>query len=199
MKKLFLISMLSVFTLLPMSAQNRWGVMGGMGYSSTSAKDINGKLGGYVGGLYDIELNKSWYVQPQLLASYEANEAKNANTMGYKSFISRYSLTLPVLASYKFNLSDDWSMRINAGPYAQYALFGRDRRATVDGKGNTSSEMGWWHGSFGDRFTYGLKGGLSVEQSHFVLSVDCKYSLKKSALDFDGHGLTLSVGVGYKF
>lgn len=76
--------MVIAFTLLPMSAQNRWGVMGGISYSSTSAKDINGKLGGYVGGLYDIELNKSWYVQPQLLASYEANEAKNANTLGYK-------------------------------------------------------------------------------------------------------------------
>ena len=49
--------------------------MGGMGYSSTSAKDINGKLGGYVGGLYDIELNKSWYVQPPV-AGFLRSEQK---------------------------------------------------------------------------------------------------------------------------
>ena len=199
MKKLFLISVLSVFTLLSTPAQNRWGVMGGINYSSTSAKDINGKLGGYVGGLYDIELNKSWYVQPQLQFSYEANEAKDKNAAGYKFFTSQYALTLPVLASYKINLSDDWSMRIFAGPYAQYALFGRDRQATVDSNGKTSSEMGWWHGNFGDRFNYGLMGGLSVERNHLFFFVEGKYSLKKSALNFDGHGRTLSAGVGYKF
>ncbi|EOS15155.1 porin family protein [Phocaeicola sartorii] len=191
----FFFFLISVFHI---SAQNRWGIIGGANLSTSSAKDFGWRTGGYIGGLYDIRLSESWYIQPQLLYSYEENSTKDNSHIDI--FYSQHALTLPVLASFKVPLSDAFSLRINVGPYIQYALFGRNGRSSIDMNGEViPKKLGWWHADFGDHFTYGLKGGLALEHRHLFLSMDCKYSLKKSFLNYDGHGTTLSVGIGYKF
>lgn len=209
--KLLLMSLLALCFMVTASfAQNRWGIMGGANLSTStahssglwSAFDSKWKAGGYIGGLYDIQLNDSWYIQPQLIFSYEVDRAKYLN--GEKSSedlnvsTSMYSLTLPVLASFKVNLNDDWALRINAGPYMQYAMFGRDRTLfTVDSKEQSYTSS--WDMSFWKHFIFGLKGGISLERNHWLFSVDCKYSLMKHSLNHEGHGLSLSAGMGYKF
>lgn len=209
--KLLLMSLLALCFMVTASfAQNRWGIMGGANLSTStahssglwSAFDSKWKAGGYIGGLYDIQLNDSWYIQPQLIFSYEEDRAKFLS--GEKSSedldvsTSMYSLTLPVLASFKVNLNDDWALRINAGPYMQYAMFGRDRTLfTVDSKEQSYTSS--WDMSFWKHFIFGLKGGISLERNHWLFSVDCKYSLMKHSLNHEGHGLSLSAGMGYKF
>ena len=64
---------------------------------------------------------------------------------------------------------------------------------------STTSAKGFTRGFFGNHFTYGLKGGVSVEHKHWFVSMDCKYSLKTNFVNYGGHGLTLSAGIGYKF
>lgn len=198
MKRLISIFFFLIIVLFPTIAQNHWGVMGGVNLSTSSAKDFGWRTGGYIGGLYDIRLSESWYIQPQLLYSYEENETKGKSQTDI--FYSQHALTLPVLASFKVPLSTAFSLRINAGPYVQYALFGRDGNSSIGANGERiPKKLGWWHANFGDHFTYGLKGGMMLEHRHWLLSIDCKYSLKRSFLNCDGHGLTLSAGIGYKF
>lgn len=184
-KLLFLMSLFMI-VVFSAAAQNRWGVVGGVNLSTTSAKGFKWRTGGYVGGLYDIRLSESWYIQPQLILTYEENDSKDKTKVD--TFFSQYALTLPVLASFKVKLSDAFSMRINAGPYVQYAMFGCQQKYGE-----------WWHLDFGNHFTYGLKGGVSVEHKHWFVSMDCKYSLKTNFVNYGGHGLTLSAGIGYKF
>lgn len=185
--KLLLLSFLTLcLTVTTSFAQNRWGIMGGANLSTSSARDVKWRPGGYIGGLYDIKLSDSWYIQPQLLFTYE--ETKSKGKVQTDAFLSQYSLTLPILASFKVQLDDAFALRINAGPYIQYALFGNEQKYGE-----------WWHADFSDHFTYGLKGGVALEHKHWFLSLDCKYSLKKSFLNNEGHGLTLSAGIGYKF
>lgn len=172
--------------------------MGGINLSTTSAGEFGWRAGGYIGGLYDIRLSESWYIQPQLLYSYEENQTKGKSPVDI--FYSQHALTLPVLASVKLPLNKALALRVSAGPYIQYALFGRNKMAYSNAEGESvGNKLGWWHADFGDRFTYGLKGGLSLEGNHWFGVIDCKYSLKKSWLNYEGHGLTLSAGIGYKF
>lgn len=192
-------------------AQNRWGIMGGVNMSTSSSKgfgwqadgsvgglyNFGWRAGGYIGGLYDIRLTDSWYIQPQLLYAYEENQTKGTSPVDV--FYSRHSLVLPVLASFRIPLSREWALRINAGPYVQYDLFGRNRLGYSDENGSVRTGLGWWHADFGKRFTYGVKGGITLEHNHWFVSFDGKYSLKKSFLNANGHGLTLSAGIGYKF
>ena len=70
MKKKVLILVLTVLSVFPVAAQNRWGVTGGLGWSFSCADnaDFDGaRPGFYLGGLYDVKLSEQWYFQPQLL------------------------------------------------------------------------------------------------------------------------------------
>lgn len=184
--------MLLACFVIPSFAQNRWGIMGGGLLSKSTAEGAYFRGGGFVGGLYDIRVNDAWYIQPQLLFTYEefrTNKPKYISSG--KNFYSKFNLDLPLLASFNVRINQKVNMRINAGPYVSYALFGREQ--------SKGSGLGWWHHDFWDHFTYGVKGGLAFETKHFFYTVDCKYSLNKHELFYNAHGLALSVGIGYKF
>jgi hypothetical protein len=197
MKK-FILSLVVLFSItITSSAQSRFGVTAGANLSTSSAKDMKWKAGGYIGALWDIQLGEKWFVQPQLLYSYEEYEKKKTTPL--TAYYSQHALSLPVLLSYKINIGNSAGLYLNAGPYLKYALFGRDRQLYTDGSGKSHEELGWWHAGFSDRLTYGLQGGLMLEKGRWFCSLNCRYGLKKNPLNLDGHGLNLSVGVGYKF
>ena len=51
---------------------------------------------------------------------------RSKTRLGTDSFFSKFNLELPILASYNVALNNKWNLRINAGPYLSYAMFGRD-------------------------------------------------------------------------
>ena len=87
-------------------------------------------------------------------------------------------------------------MRINAGPYLSYAMFGRDKSIDYAYGNGMHSSLGWWHQDFPDHFTYGGRTGVSLESEHFIYTIDGKCSLRKRPF---GRNVSLSAGVGYKF
>lgn len=192
--KQILLCMLLACFILPASAQSRWGIVGGGLFSKSLSHDARFTLGGYAGGTYDIKINNSWYIQPQLLFSYE--EFRTKTDLGTDLFFSKFNLDLPLLASYNVALNNKWNLRINAGPYLSYAMFGRDKTIDYIYGEKMHSSLGWWHQDFLDHFTYGAKAGISFEAGHFVYTIDGKCSLRKKPF---GRGISLSAGVGYKF
>ena len=101
-----------------------------------------------------------------------------------------------VLASYNVALNNKWNLRINAGPYLSYAMFGRDKSIDYAYGNGMHSSLGWWHQDFPDHFTYGGRAGVSLESEHFIYTIDGKCSLRKRPF---GRSVSLSAGVGYKF
>ena len=69
--KQILLCMLLACFILPASAQNSWDIVGGGLFSKSLSRDARFSLGGYAGGMYDVHVKNSWYVQPQLLFTYE--------------------------------------------------------------------------------------------------------------------------------
>lgn len=65
--KQILLCMLLACFILPASAQNSWGIVGGGLFSKSLSRDARFSLGGYAGGMYDVHVKNSWYVQPQLI------------------------------------------------------------------------------------------------------------------------------------
>lgn len=192
--KQILLCMLLACFVIPSFAQNRWGIVGGGLFSKSTTKEARFRLGGYAGGTYDINIHDSWYIQPQLLFTYE--EFSTNTELGPDFFVSKYNLDLPVLASYNIALSNKWNLRINAGPYLSYAMFGKERAIDYSYGKSMHSSLGWWSHDFLDRFTYGGKAGISLESEHFIYTIDGKCSLRKKPF---GRGISLSAGVGYKF
>lgn len=110
--KQILLCMLLACFILPASAQNSWGIVGGGLFSKSLSRDARFSLGGYAGGMYDVHVKNSWYVQPQLLFTYE--EFRSKTRLGTDSFFSKFNLELPILASYNVALNNKWNLRINA-------------------------------------------------------------------------------------
>lgn len=146
--KQILLCMLLACFILPASAQNSWGIVGGGLFSKSLSRDARFSLGGYAGGMYDVHVKNSWYVQPQLLFTYE--EFRSKTRLGTDSFFSKFNLELPILASYNVALNNKWNLRINAGPYLSYAMFGRDKSIDYAYGNGMHSSLGWWHQDFPD-------------------------------------------------
>ena len=73
MKKLILI-VCAVMNAMAMNAQNKFGVMGGANLSAPSTENAQWRLGGFIGGMYDICMNNWFYLQPRLTFSYQENQ-----------------------------------------------------------------------------------------------------------------------------
>ena len=123
-------------------------------------------------------------------------EFRSKTRLGTDSFFSKFNLELPILASYNVALNNKWNLRINAGPYLSYAMFGRDKSIDYAYGNGMHSSLGWWHQDFPDHFTYGGRTGVSLESEHFIYTIDGKCSLRKRPF---GRNVSLSAGVGYKF
>lgn len=83
--KQILLCMLLACFILPASAQNSWDIVGGGLFSKSLSRDARFSLGGYAGGMYDVHVKNSWYVQPQLLFTYE--EFRSKTRLGTDSFL----------------------------------------------------------------------------------------------------------------
>ena len=186
MKKIVL-TLCAAFVVLSMKAQNGFGLMGGINASVSSANHVDWRIGGFVGGVYDIQLKESFYLQPRLVLSYQENEHS-------PEFHSQWNASIPVLASYKMRLNNHTALRLNAGPYIQYAVFGREKPYQP-----SDSSLRWWHYDFSDKITYGGQIGLQVEHKKFFTTIDFKHSFRRNQLNINGFENTIQVGIGYKF
>ena len=203
---------------LTVNAQSGFGLMGGVNSSTSSANDVGWRTGGFIGGLYDIQLNNWFYLQPRLVLSYQENQREVKNTLSTPSkslgneFYSQWNVTIPLLASFRMSLSDKSALRLNVGPYIQYAIFGREKNVyyynagqTIQSYGETSqvpagvSDLKWWHYDFGDKITYGGQVGLQFEHKKFFGTLDYKHSFHRNQLNMNGFENTLQLGIGYKF
>ena len=192
MKKILLVAFWAL-SLASIAQNNSLGLTTSVNLTTSTAKDSKWKLGGNVGMLYDVNIADNWFLQPRLTLGYEEMELKG-NPVGC-GFISQWNVTIPVLLSYKLDVSPVTALRLNLGPYAQYAAFGRERQSFTDGE-----RLGWWHGNFSRRFTYGAQIGAALEcGSHFMILLDSKLSLKSSRLAFEGKERSVMLGIGYKF
>lgn len=173
-----------------------FGIVGNLSLGTSSAHHAKWKVGADIGALYDMHLRGQWYLQPRLLASYRVYELQGEPSIG--SYSSVFGLTIPILFSYQIPLAANTNIRLNAGPYVQFDIFGQENHSMTDGK-RTYLEKGAWHSSFGNRLSYGLNIGVGVEMSKTFIEVNYKQSPKSTALRLNGKESSVSVGVGLKF
>ena len=172
-------------------AQQKLGVFGSVNASTTSAEQSKWGVGGNLGLAYNFDFSEHWGLQPRLVLGYQESRLKSVVPT---DFYSQWNVAIPVLASYRFNLSNNLRLRLNAGLYVQWAAFGREKQLYTTGTG-----LGWWHADFGERTTYGLQFGPMLEFGKWFVTADYKHSFKDSKLNFGGKERTLQLGIGYSF
>lgn len=201
MKKFLMTAVLGMFALAGFS-QVKWDVKFGMNFSNaTKMKDVVGvdtkALPGFNLGVgMDYGFSENWSLQSGLIISSKGWKVKEGDI---KNTYRPIYLDIPILAAYKFNISDNTKFVINAGPYLAFGLGGK---AKYEGGGDDKmfDKEGWDM----SRFDLGIQYGIGLEISeHYLVNLTGQNGFICPWDDIDEgdkpKNMTFSIGVGYRF
>ena len=197
MKKFLMTAVLGMFALGGFS-QVKWDAKFGMNFSNMT-KDSEAKAlpGFHLGVGMDYGFSENWSLQSGLLISSKGYKYKEGE---YKETTRPIYLDIPILAAYKFNISDNTKFVINAGPYLAFGLGGKNKVDGIDESEKVFGDDGW------KRFDLGIQYGVGLEiGEHYLVNLTGQNGFI-SPYDFpDGYdgdkpkNMTFSIGVGYRF
>jgi opacity protein-like surface antigen len=191
MKKFLMTAVLGMFALTGFS-QVKWDAKVGMNFSNMTKFDDTKALPGFNLGVgMDYGFSENWSLQSGLMISSKGYKVKD-----YAKVRPIY-LDIPILAAYKFNISDNTKFVINAGPYLAFGLGGKVKYDGVDESDKVFGDDGW------NRFDLGLQYGVGLELSdRYLINLTgqngfiCPWDVDEGDKP---KNMTFSIGVGYRF
>lgn len=122
-KKLYLfIALMSVMLPAAASGQTRFGAR--LSYDVTfpvNSNNIYSAGSGFtVGGVANIPLKRSFFVEPGLMFRYASMPSKNLTLFDHELYDGSariYTIHIPVSMGYTFDVSDNMSIAVSTGPY----------------------------------------------------------------------------------
>lgn len=195
MKKFLMTAVLGMFALAGFS-QVKWDARVGMNFSNMTKFENTKALPGFQLGVgMDYGFSENWSLQSGLMISSKGWKYKEE---GEKMTFRPIYLDIPILAAYKFNISDNTKFVINAGPYLAFGLGGKAKYGDVDYKLFKSDEGDW------KRFDLGIQYGIGLELSdHYLINLTgqngfiCPWDTEEG--EDKCKNMTFSIGVGYRF
>lgn len=209
MKKILSLVCVAMFTLYA-SAQVTYNVKlgGGMAWNSFSESPNGGTdnkaiFVGKVGAGIELPISQNFSVMPSLELALKGgklqfdDETQKINTI---------YIQLPVMAAYRFALSDRLNMTVKAGPYFAYGLSGKGKYN--DGEDSdefdifSDKDMG---GNAANRFDIGGIAGVDFEYHRFVVGAEFEYGFtdfykrNNQGYSCKMKNMAAYVTVGYKF
>ena len=198
MKKFLMTAVLGMFALAGFS-QVKWDARVGMNFSNMTKFENTKALPGFQLGVgMDYGFSENWSLQSGLMISSKGYKVKD-----YAKVRPIY-LDIPILAAYRFNISDNTKFVINAGPYLAFGLGGKC-------KFDEGGDYKLFKGEDGEdaeysRFDLGIQYGIGLEiGDHYLVNLTGQNGFI-SPFDYpDGYdgdkpkNMTFSIGVGYRF
>lgn len=198
MKKFLMTAVLGMFALAGFS-QVKWDARVGMNFSNMTKFENTKALPGFQLGVgMDYGFSENWSLQSGLMISSKGYKVKD-----YAKVRPIY-LDIPILAAYKFNISDNTKFVINAGPYLAFGLGGKC-------KFDEGGDYKLFKGEDGEdaeysRFDLGIQYGIGLEiGDHYLVNLTGQNGFI-SPFDYpDGYdgdkpkNMTFSISVGYRF
>lgn len=208
---IIVVVMMAISSVCLGQTKNRWSVHVGGSVSHlcetpwvSHDKTYSWGGGAFIGAGYEINFNKHWSLTPQLEFAFDDNGAtlssdKDSFFHNHYRWENYWSMSVPVVASFRLNVADNVGLRFGMGPYVQTVLAGNRYVGFINAEtGEESSYKESLSGSFDQRFNVGVLGEFAVETgNHFSYMLRARYPfIKRGWLT---NTLTLSVGVGYSF
>jgi len=175
-------------------------------------------IGFEAGAVFDINIRDFFTLQPGIFFSIRNNkychsiisydhEMAMLSTISNEGKTRHTTFTIPVLASFRFNLSDELRWQVDAGPYFEFGLGGYDKgnflQMSNPQAGNNRYSM--FNNAYYDirrKFDWGLKVGTGLRfKEHYYAGVHyeagfCRVYKSKEA---GGHNKGWMFTLGYDF
>lgn len=193
MKKFLMTAVLGMFALAGFS-QVKWDAKFGMNFSNMTKIDESKALPGFTLGVgMDYGFNENWSLQSGLMISSKGFKFKEGD---WKDKYRPIYLDIPILAAYKFNISDNTKFVINAGPYLAIGLGGKNKETDEEDIKLFDKDGYDWK-----RFDLGIQYGIGLELSDRYLINLTGQNGFISPVDGgdDPKNMNFTIGVGYRF
>lgn len=193
MKKFLMTAVLGMFALAGFS-QVKWDAKFGMNFSNMTKIDESKALPGFTLGVgMDYGFNENWSLQSGLMISSKGFKFKEGD---WKDKYRPIYLDIPILAAYKFNISDNTKFVINAGPYLAIGLGGKNKDTDEEEVKLFDKDGYDWK-----RFDLGIQYGIGLELSdRYLINLTGQNGFISPVHGGDDpKNMTFTIGVGYRF
>ncbi len=187
--------------------------------ASDEEEDFKSRVGFSLGVIYDWGLSENFYIQPGLYFTTRGGKLEeNYEGETYEEKYNLNYLQIPVLASYRIDISDNMQWQINAGPYLAYGIGGKVKwEDSSDGETESGDYdvFGTTEGDYNEenyeekgglkRFDAGLSFGTGVSFNKLYVGLSYDLGLANIADkdewgdDYSLKNRNFSVSVGYNF
>lgn len=200
MKKYLLTVLLGVFAIAGFS-QVKWDARFGMNFSNQTKLDDTKALPGFTMGVgMDYGFTENWSLQSGLMITSKGFKVKE---MGEKLTVRPIYLDIPILAAYKFAISDNAKFVVNVGPYMAIGLGGKAKEHWDGGEDEKVFDD---KGMDCKRFDLGIQYGIGLELGeHYLVNFTGQNGFI-TPYDFDDgydgdkpKNMSFAIGVGYRF
>lgn len=148
----------------------------------------------------DYGFNENWSFQSGLMFTSKGYKVK---VQGEKITCRPIYLDIPILAAYKFNISDNTKFVINAGPYLAIGLGGKSKEHWDGGDDYKIFDK---KGEDWKRFDLGIQYGVGLELGeHYLVNLTGQngfitpYDFSDNYKGDKPKNMTFTIGVGYRF
>ena len=184
-----------------------FGVRGGVNFSNLSieGEGWDSHTGFHAGVNVDIPLLQSLYLSTGLyytVKGFSGEETDGEEKVERKS--SANYLEIPVLASYRYNFSDNAQLQVNVGPYFAYGIGGKQKYTA-----EYHSSRGWVIDAEGEqdyfddednKFDVGLQIGAGVTfAKHIYLGLAYEFGFINVVPDYKTKNSNFMISLGYQF
>jgi len=210
MKKKLITTLLLLLVCLSGYSQISWNAKAGINISNIiNWGDVDFKPGYQVGVGMDYYFNDHWGIQPSLLLISKGFKDKGdyyfppfmENSEKLKSYDitnNKVYVELPLLLTYRFNVSEKLKLIFSGGGYIAYGIAGKSKNTNTLLDGSTKKDKVDSFSAGVEKFDTGLAAGAALEYNDkYSIGLSSDFGLRSTEARFKNrtYGLTF----GYRF
>ena len=205
MKKIFILGFVMLQCLMMQAQDWKFSVGAGANFNGPAGETLvdGNRFGYHLGGTaqYEFSQQSSWYLSGSLLWTQKGNKMTIGETAPDNTKIYRKASTditylqIPLFAGKNFDLCEQAKLFVEFGPYASFALFGKNKYA-----GQSTSKIFEKNGY--KRFDAGLAIGAGMQiADHYRLKLGYEHGLTnlRNGKDPSYYNRNITLSVGYTF
>jgi len=212
MKKKLITTLLLLLVCLSGYSQISWNAKAGVNISNIiNFGDVNFKPGYQFGVGIDYYFNDHWGIQPSLMLISKGYKIKGDNFNSFYSaqYINQelmfYDITdnkvyveLPLLLTYRFNVSEKFKLIFSGGGYIAYGIAGKSKNMNTLLDGSTKKDKVDSFSAGVEKFDTGLAAGAALEYNDkYSIGLSSDFGLR--TIDGRDKNRTYGLTFGYRF
>lgn len=184
------------------------GVRAGLNISSISKlEDAYGSKVGFHAGLSaDFAIMESFYINSGLFFTMKGSKGDiSEDGIKVEGTMNPMYIEIPVMASYRYNFSENLQWQLNFGPYFAFGIAG-DNKIETTYDGDKIDEYSYKDDFFGDsdeggakRFDMGLGVGTGVIWNKIFFGINYEFGLTEVWKKSKAKNGNFMISVGYNF